>query len=86
MHLAGSPGSYFAYLKDCLKEWSRKLECKLSMAEAKILRLKINITESIMNHAFKIKNRAATTITKKKSVGTLIQERGFQFGSKFFKT
>ena len=25
MHLAGSPGSYFAHLKDCLKEWSRKL-------------------------------------------------------------
>ena len=23
MHLAGSPGSYFAYLKDCLEEWSR---------------------------------------------------------------
>ena len=22
MHLAGSPGSYFAYLKDCLEEWS----------------------------------------------------------------
>ena len=21
MHLAGSPGSYFAYLKDCLEEW-----------------------------------------------------------------
>ena len=36
MHLAGSPGSYFAYLKDCLKEWSRILECKLSMAETKI--------------------------------------------------
>ena len=37
MHLAGSPGSYFAlYLKDCLKEWRRKLECALSMAEQKI--------------------------------------------------
>ena len=24
MHLAGSPGSYFAYLKDCLEEWSKK--------------------------------------------------------------
>ena len=35
MHLAGSPGSYFAYLKDCLKEWSKKLECTLSMAEQK---------------------------------------------------
>ena len=35
MHLAGSPGSYFAYLKDCLGEWSKnkKLECTLSMAE-----------------------------------------------------
>ena len=36
MHLAGSPGSYFAYLRDCLKEWSEKLECTLSMAEQKI--------------------------------------------------
>ena len=35
MHLAGSPGSYFAYLKDCLEEWSKikKLDCTLSMAE-----------------------------------------------------
>ena len=36
MHLAGSPGSYFAYLNDCLEEWSKnkkKLECTLSMAE-----------------------------------------------------
>ena len=32
IHLAGSPGSYFAYLKDCLKKRSKKLECKLSMA------------------------------------------------------
>ena len=24
MHLADSPGSYFAYLKDCLQEWSIK--------------------------------------------------------------
>ena len=24
MHLAGSPGSYFAFLKDCLEEWSKK--------------------------------------------------------------
>ena len=30
MHLAGSPGGYFAFLKDCLKEWSKKLECTLS--------------------------------------------------------
>ena len=35
MHLAGSPGSYFAYLKDCLKKRNKKLECKLSMAEQK---------------------------------------------------
>ena len=35
IHLAGSPGSYFAYLKDCLKKRSKKLECKLSMAEQK---------------------------------------------------
>ena len=35
MYLAGSPGSYFAHLKDCLKEWSKKLECTLSMAEQK---------------------------------------------------
>ena len=25
IHLAGSPGSYFAYLKDCLKKSSKKL-------------------------------------------------------------
>ena len=36
MHLAGSPGSYFAYLKDYLEEWSKKkLDCTLSMAEQK---------------------------------------------------
>ena len=35
IHLAGSPGSYFAYLKDCLKKRSKKLECKLSVAERK---------------------------------------------------
>ena len=35
IHLAGSPGSYFAYLKNCLKKRSKKLECKLSMAEQK---------------------------------------------------
>ena len=35
IHLAGSPGNYFAYLKDCLKKRSKKLECKLSMAEQK---------------------------------------------------
>ena len=31
IHLAGSPGSYFAYFK----KRSKKLECKLSMAEQK---------------------------------------------------
>ena len=35
IHLAGSPGSYFAYLKDCLKKRSKKLECKLSVEEQK---------------------------------------------------
>ena len=35
IHLAGSPGSYFVYLKDCLKKRSKKLDCKLSMAEQK---------------------------------------------------
>ena len=35
IHLADSPGSYFAYLKDCVKKRSKKLECKLSMAEQK---------------------------------------------------
>ena len=35
IHLAGSPGSYFAYLKDCLKKRSKNLEYKLSMAEQK---------------------------------------------------
>ena len=39
-----------------------------------------------MNHAFRIKNSAATTKAKAKaSVSTLIQERRFQFGSKFSK-
>ena len=37
-----------------------------------------------MNHAFKIKSSAATTEARA-SVSTLIQERGFQFRSKFFK-
>ena len=36
IHLAGSPGSYFAYLRECLKKRSKKLECKLSMAEQNI--------------------------------------------------
>ena len=25
----------YAYLKDCFKKWSKKLECKLSLAEQK---------------------------------------------------
>ena len=35
MHLAGSPGSYFAYIKDCLEEWSKnkKLECTRECTE-----------------------------------------------------
>ena len=52
----------------------------------KILKLKLNIYyKIIMNHAFKIKNSAATTKAKA-SVSTLLQEHGFQFGSKFSKT
>ena len=39
-----------------------------------------------MNHAFKIKNSAATTTKAKASISTLIQECGFQFGSKLSKT
>ena len=35
MHLAGSQASNFAYLKDYFKEWSKKLQCKLSLAEQK---------------------------------------------------
>ena len=37
-----------------------------------------------MNHAFKVKSSVATTEARA-SICTLIQERGFQFGSKFFK-
>ena len=29
MHLAGSPGSYFAYLKDCLEEWSKNKKTRM---------------------------------------------------------
>ena len=52
MHLTGSPGSYFAYLKDCLEEWSKnkkKLECTLSMAEQKFVRMKLNMYYKIYN-------------------------------------
>ena len=31
MHLAGSPGSYFAYLKDYLEEWSKNKKKKTRM-------------------------------------------------------
>ena len=37
-----------------------------------------------MNLVFKIKS-SATTTEARTSVSTLIQERGFQFGSKFLK-
>ena len=51
MHLAGSLGSYFAYLKDYLEEWSKnkKLECTLSMAEQKLLRMELNMYYKIYN-------------------------------------
>ena len=29
MHLAGSPGSCFAYLKDCLEEWSKNKKTRM---------------------------------------------------------
>ena len=29
MHLAGSPGSYFAYIKDCLEEWSKNKKTRM---------------------------------------------------------
>ena len=29
MHLAGSPGSYFAYLKDCLEEKKKKKKTRM---------------------------------------------------------
>ena len=49
MHLAGSPGSYFAYLKDCLKEWSKKSRMYTVHGRTKILRLKLNIYYKIYN-------------------------------------
>ena len=37
IHLAGSPGSYFAYLKDCLEEWSKnKIKNNACRGEFKI--------------------------------------------------
>ena len=52
MHLADSPGSCFACLKDCLEEWSKnkKLECTLSMAEQKLVRMKLNMYYKITKH------------------------------------
>ena len=43
MHLAGSPGSYFAYLKDCLEEWSKNKKTRMYTVHGgtKILRLKL---------------------------------------------
>ena len=29
MHLAGSPGSYFVYLKDWLEEWSKNKKTRM---------------------------------------------------------
>ena len=51
MHLAGSPGSYFAYLKDCLEEWSKNKKTRMYTAHGgiKILRLKLNIYCKIYN-------------------------------------
>ena len=46
MHLAGSPGSYFAYLKDCLEEWGKnkkKTRMYTVYGGTIILRLKLNI-------------------------------------------
>ena len=84
MHLAGSPGSNFAYLKDCFKEWSKNVNCHWQNKNIET-ETKYMITKFIMNHAFRTKHSAATTKVKA-SVSTLIQERGFQFGSKFSKT
>ena len=52
MHLAGSPGSYFAYLKDCLEEWSKnkkKTRMYTVYGGTIILRLKLNIYYKIYN-------------------------------------
>ena len=59
----------------------------------KILRLKLNVYYKIYNEPCvqdkkqRSNNKSKAKTTKSKaSVSTLIQERGFQFGSKFFKT
>ena len=51
MHLAGSPGSYFAYLKDCLEERSKNKKTRMYSVHGgtKILRLKLNIYFKIYN-------------------------------------
>ena len=51
MHLAGSPGSYFASLKDCLEEWSKNKKPRIYTVHGrtKILRLKLNIYYKIYN-------------------------------------
>ena len=49
MHLAGSPGSYFAYLKYCLEEWSKNRKTRMYTVHGgtKILRLKLNRSERL---------------------------------------
>ena len=51
MHLTGSPGSYFAYLKDCLEEWSKTKKTRMYTFHGgtKILRLKLNTYYKIYN-------------------------------------
>ena len=51
MHLAGSPGSYFGYLKDCLEGWSKNKKTRIYTVHGgtKILRLKLNIYYKIYN-------------------------------------
>ena len=53
MRLAGSPGSYFAYLKDSLEEWNNNNKKKTRMytvhGGTKILRLKLNIYYKVYN-------------------------------------
>ena len=40
MHLAGSPGSYFAYLKDCLEEWSGGLRVGWGTLSERVMRIR----------------------------------------------
>ena len=59
MHLAGSPGSYFVYLKDCLEEWSKNKKTRMYTVHGgtKIIEneTKYVVQKFTMNHAFKIK-------------------------------